>query len=236
MGSEDLFHKRKARKAEDSIRKKSKRQPYDRVLIVTEGLKTEPLYFEEIRVALELDSANIEIDGNCGSSPISVVNHAYYLYQQELASGDCYNRVYCVFDKDSHSTFTQAIRRVNCINQQLRADKLDDQTKFKAIISVPSFEYWLLIHYNPTTRPYVRTPTKSIGDLVINDLKFFVPDYKKNQKGFYKRSLDEGTLEGALANSKRIYEEAKHANNNSSYTNIHELVIYLQNLKSMGSD
>ena len=32
MGSEDLFHKRKARKAEDSVRKKSKRQSYDRVL------------------------------------------------------------------------------------------------------------------------------------------------------------------------------------------------------------
>ena len=94
MGSDDLFHKRKARKAEDSARKKSKRQSYDRVLVVCEGEKTEPIYFEEIRVMLELDSANIEIDGSSGSSPINVVNHAYDLYQQELSSGDSYNSVF----------------------------------------------------------------------------------------------------------------------------------------------
>ena len=62
MGSEDLFHKRKARKAEETARKKGKIKPYDRVLIVCEGEKTEPIYFEEIRVTLELDSANIKVE------------------------------------------------------------------------------------------------------------------------------------------------------------------------------
>jgi hypothetical protein len=31
MGSEDLFHKRKARKAESLRREKAKREPYERV-------------------------------------------------------------------------------------------------------------------------------------------------------------------------------------------------------------
>lgn len=231
MGSEYLFHKRKARKAEDSVRKKSKRQSYDRVLIVCEGEKTEPIYFEEVRVVLEIDSANIEIDGSSGSSPISVVNHAFGLYQQDSSSGDRYNHVFCVFDRDSHPTFDEAIRRVDEINKQLKADGLDDQTTFKAIISIPSFEYWLLIHYSPTTKPYARTPTKSVGDLVIEDLKQYLPNYQKTQKGLFKKSLDEGTLEGALANSKRIYDSEQGAGGVNSCTNMHELISYLQQLK-----
>jgi hypothetical protein len=40
MGTDDLFHKRKARKAESHRRKKAMRAPYERVLIVCEGMKT----------------------------------------------------------------------------------------------------------------------------------------------------------------------------------------------------
>ena len=77
MGSEDLFHKRKARKSTDNKRKKARRQPYDKVLIVCEGQKTEPVYFEEVRLIHKLDSANIEIDGTCGSSPMSVMSQQF---------------------------------------------------------------------------------------------------------------------------------------------------------------
>lgn len=79
MGSEDLFHKRKAKKQQDTARQKANRKPYDNVLIVCEGEKTEPYYFEEMRVYLDLDSANVAIDGSCGSSPKSVVEHAQNL-------------------------------------------------------------------------------------------------------------------------------------------------------------
>ena len=45
MGSEDLFKKRKAKRLSDYQRKKAYRQPYERILIVCEGEKTEPFYF-----------------------------------------------------------------------------------------------------------------------------------------------------------------------------------------------
>ena len=45
MGSEDLFHKRKAKAADSLKRRKAKRSSYDKVLIVCEGEKTEPNYF-----------------------------------------------------------------------------------------------------------------------------------------------------------------------------------------------
>lgn len=48
MGTDDLFHKRKQRRATSLQRKKALKAPYDRVLIVCEGAKTEPNYFREI--------------------------------------------------------------------------------------------------------------------------------------------------------------------------------------------
>ena len=49
MGCDDLFKKRKAKKLKDHQRKVAIREPYDRVLIVCEGEKTEPSYFMELR-------------------------------------------------------------------------------------------------------------------------------------------------------------------------------------------
>lgn len=47
MGTDDLFHKRRAKKAKDLRRRKARRDPYDKVLIVCEGSKTEPYYFTD---------------------------------------------------------------------------------------------------------------------------------------------------------------------------------------------
>lgn len=42
MGTDNLFHKRKERKAESLRRRRTMKAPYDVVLIVCEGEKTEP--------------------------------------------------------------------------------------------------------------------------------------------------------------------------------------------------
>jgi len=52
MGSDDLFRKRKARKAEELARKQKNQSSGRRFLIVCEGTKTEPQYFNEIRTEL----------------------------------------------------------------------------------------------------------------------------------------------------------------------------------------
>jgi len=233
MGSDDLFHKRKARNNEDSQRRIASRKPYDRVLIVCEGEKTEPFYFEEIKFSLEIDSANIEIDGTCGSSPISVVKHAVTLFKRDCGLGDIYNKVYCVFDRDSHESYEQALELVKQINSCLKNDKVSTKPVFTAIRSIPSFEYWLLLHYTPTTKPYERTGRKSAGEQVIDDLKQYLPDYKKTQKGIFKKSIENGTLEYAKAHSKRIFESAERSGNLNPSTNMHELIKYLQKIKDV---
>ncbi len=102
MGTDNLHHKRKAKQVSRLQRQNAKRKPYDKVLIVCEGEKTEPNYFNELKDHYEINTANIEIDGNCGSSPKSVVNHAINLYTKECDTDNGFDRVYCVFDKDSH--------------------------------------------------------------------------------------------------------------------------------------
>lgn len=233
MGSDDLFHKRKARNENDNARRKSFRQPYDRVLIVCEGEKTEPYYFEEVKSILELDSANIEIDGSCGSSPINVFNHAALVFSNDRKTGEIYNRVFCVFDRDSHTSYAETLKKIDTLNTQLVKDKVisADELIFTAIKSVPSFEYWFLLHYIPTTKPYEKTGAKSVGDLVIEDLRVYMPSYKKTQKGIFEMSIKEGLLDGAKAHSKRIFEAAKVSSEFNPSTNVHELIDYLQNLK-----
>jgi hypothetical protein len=234
MGSEDLFHKRKARKAVDIERSSAKRKPYDRVLIVCEGEKTEPYYFEEIKVTLDLDSANIQIDGSCGSSPRSVVAHAITLFERARLKGEQYDRVFCVFDRDQHETFDEAIIKVNKYNKQLLADKYylkNEDPTFTVIRSTPSFEYWLLLHFIPTTMSFLSTDTKSSGDQVIDELKVYITNYKKKQKGLYKMSITDNLLNGALAHSNKIFNNAVKTKDFNPSTNIHILVNYLQNIK-----
>lgn len=112
-------------------------------------------------------------------------------------------------------------------------DKLCEEGKsiFNTTFSVPSFEYWLLIHFKPSTKPYSATYRKSIGDQVIDDLKVFMPDYKKTQRGVFNRLLQQGMLDGAIANAKRILATAKKNQNMNPSTNVHELIEYLRDLK-----
>lgn len=83
MGTDNLHHKRKTRRESELSRKAGKRAPYSKVLIVTEGSKTEPLYFTKLRQHYRINKANMTIDGHGGSDPLSVVRHGRELYEQE---------------------------------------------------------------------------------------------------------------------------------------------------------
>lgn len=63
--------------------KEARRASYARILIVSEGSKTEPLYFEDIRAAYQLHSANVEVQpSQLGTAPIQVVKYARHLFEK----------------------------------------------------------------------------------------------------------------------------------------------------------
>lgn len=222
MGTDDLFHKRRARQAKDLARKKARRDPYAKVLIVCEGSKTEPNYFEGLKAYYQLNSANVEITGESGSSPKSILGYAHKRYVEEKNAGDSFDRVYCVFDKDTHQSYETTCAK---IKQMVPKDT------FFAITSVPCFEYWLLLHFNYTTKPYEPLPGNSAANQVLSELmNNFLPDYKKGQTGVFE-SL-QGQLEFAKNNAIRARKAAAAQHTDNPTTRVDELVDYLQHIKS----
>lgn len=145
MGSEDLFHRRKARDGAALQRQKRERARNKRYLIVCEGTRTEPQYLRELRDDLSIRPQVVRIAPNDGVSPDRVVAHAVALYEEDAAAGDAFDKVYCVFDRDKHTTFDGAV--------QTAKDLSAEGKPFVAIASNPCFEVWLLLAlwlYRPT--------------------------------------------------------------------------------------
>ena len=79
-------------------RQKYVRDPYDKVLIVCEGEKTEPNYFKGLRNHLRLKTANVAIVGE-GATPAKIVERAKELEKREKERGDPYDKVFCVLTR-----------------------------------------------------------------------------------------------------------------------------------------
>ena len=69
------------------VRSGSKREPYDRVLIVCEGQRTEPLYFQDIADRYRLSIANIKVIGS-EADPKTVVREAKKERDRERRRGE----------------------------------------------------------------------------------------------------------------------------------------------------
>lgn len=219
MGTDNLFHRRKAKSAASLQRRATKRDSYAKVLIVCEGEKTEPQYFNGLRNHYGLNTANIEICGECDSAPMSVVAYAKQRYREERDVGDAFDKVYCVFDKDTHPTYEAALAAI---------ESAKPQKTFFAITSVPCFEYWLLLHFIHTTKPYMPLHGNSAGDQVLSDLRTYIADYQKGAINVFSDLF--GQLEFAKRNAARTLEEAERNGTDNPSTRIHELVGYLQEI------
>ncbi len=65
------------RQARKLARKKGTRPPYPRILIVTEGEKTEPQYFDEICRQERIPSAHVVVlNSQDGTEPAQIVEYA----------------------------------------------------------------------------------------------------------------------------------------------------------------
>lgn len=204
-------------------RKIQTRESYDSVLIVCEGKKTEPYYIDELRKYFQLSQANVVIDPNSDSSPISVVEYALKLAKEAIKQKNPYTRVYCVMDRDRHHTFTQAMSKIAGYNSTV--------TTADTIISIPCFEYWILMHYEATTSIFGASGGSPCDDLIRTKLKNYIPSYSKADRTKSKE-LIETKLDTAIKNSKTTTKVAKSSGTNNPSTQMHELVEYLKNLKA----
>ena len=196
-------------------RRRPEREPYDRVLIVCEGSKTEPKYFQGLVDRHRLSTANIVVTG-IGEAPTQIVQRAKELRQKEQSLGEKYDSVYCVFDRDEHSSFDQACAVAN-------------ESNLKLARSWPCFEFWLLLHFRFTRAPYTRSGRRSPAENCIHDLRIKLPAYNKAMRGIFADL--ECYLEDAKKNARLALADAVTTNECNPSTEIHELVCYLQSLK-----
>ncbi len=106
-------------------RKQKRRAVYDRILIVSEGSKTEPMYFSEIRSAYRLHTANIEVrPSELGTAPIQVVKYAEELFIQgdrhKKVQPRAFEQVYALFDRDDHQSYFNALQRAESLDGKLK--------------------------------------------------------------------------------------------------------------------
>ncbi|MBV4459410.1 RloB family protein [Pseudomonas sp. COR58] len=219
MGTDNLFHKRKAQKLQ---RNKPSRKPYEKVLIVCEGRKTEPNYFNELKDFYEIDTANIHISGDCGSDPISVVRHGEDLFKEAAKTSEPFDKVFCVFDRDNFGEkFHDAIRLI---------DSLKPKNTYKAITSTPCFEIWLILHYTYISTSIETVGKKSCGARTLEELHKYWPEYNKGHQGVFEHLFNQ--LDSAKSLSARLINDSKNTGSTNPLTLVHELVEYLQNVKT----
>ncbi len=207
MGTENLHFKRKQQSLSSLAREKAQRKPYDVVLIVCEGLETEPNYLKALRAHLHLNPANIDIR-SCpsGTDPMSIVDFA-------LKEHECndYDRIYCVFDKEQ-SNYQDALNKIE--------SNRNNNIPIHAITSVPCFEYWLLLHFRDTTKPYLKKGKKSPGDQLKSELKKYINGYSESDKTIFEKT--KSYLVEAIARAKRIDKEQEKNGTDNPSTKVYQ--------------
>lgn len=224
VGSEDLFHKLKAKAKKAKKRESNKREPYPKFLIVCEDTVSGFHYLNNAVKHFKISSANFSIIG-LGQSPISLVNHAEKKYKQELDSHRPeFDKVFCVFDRDTHTSYYGAISKISAINKKIK----NQPPVFEAITSDPCFELWLILHFRYTTKSYSASQKKSAAAHVFDDLVKELPSYKKCSKDCFENTIN--NLSDAIQNSEKLTEYCKKHSTDSPKTNMHKLMLFMQNL------
>ena len=208
-------------------RKEGRRASYDRVLIVSEGSKTEPNYFREIRSSYRLHTANVEVrPSELGTAPIQVVQYAKQLFvngdRHKNVQRRAFEKVYAVFDRDDHESYHDALALASSLDGKLRNDA-KQPVDFRAIASVPSFELWLLLHYEDVQAPLDRNE-------VIRRLKVRIPGYDKGAGNAFAITAE--YLAVATQRAERLAERFSAGSDPEPFTAVVELVTLLTTLRS----
>ena len=179
--------------------------------MVCEGERTEPLYFNALKDRLRLHT--LVIKGTGGVDPRTLVDFATDSRDEEERRGDGFDFVYCVFDRDTHTTFEEAANVAR--DRELRLAR-----------SWPCFEFWLLLHFEFSRKAHARRGRRSPCDVCIQDLRKHLPNYSKGD-GAHLDGLW-GRLDAAIARAKRALTDAEGTGEANPSTEVHQLVEHLR--------
>lgn len=166
---------------------------FPRLLIVTEGTKTETNYFNSIKERIQerfkeniiVDKIDLEVKG-IGRGTMGVVEQAL-----KSRNRHTYSQVWVLIDKDNFTDFDQAIK------------KAEDEG-LNVGWSNQSFELWYLLHFQEVSG-------RMENETIINRLSIHLRQHGITRNQYSKSdplSYDDlkATINDAIARSKRIME------------------------------
>ena len=202
------------RSASPYLRREATREPYDTVLLVCEGEKTEPSYFNDLKAAYRLSSANIVVVSP-GADPLTLVQYA----RGRLSE---FNKVFCIFDGENTARAVQAVGSISSSDEGRVG-------KWCAVVSTPCFEIWPLLHFKFSTAPFGGRGGMTAGEAVVSALREHMPEYRKGMRGLY--GLLSGNMTLGSANGRRLEKHNRASQSTNPSTQMHTLVEYLKGLK-----
>ena len=196
-------------------RKIDNRIQREKFLIVCEGERTEPNYFEALKDMLPKGVLYLRIEG-IGYNTVSLVKEAIRLQEEDSKNGVEYDHIWVVFDKDDFSD-----------EQFNNAIDLAEKNKIKTAYSNQAFELWYLLHFD-----YIDSSLHR-GRYIEMLSKRFGNEYQKKDPNIYARLQELGDENRAIANARKLYNNYDHsspATENPS-TTVHHLVVLLNRFR-----
>ena len=136
------------------------------ILVVSEGEVTEPEYLRGLQRACRNPRVTIEVAPEHGD-PKFLVEHAKRYKERAQTQADrekddnlAYDSVWCVFDRDEHPRFGEAIEMAR-------------DNGIRLAISNPCIELWLLLHFRENPGAQLRVKIRAM-------LSKHVPTYDKH--------------------------------------------------------
>lgn len=211
--------KRRARaEKKRKVEFKTKRKFY---LIVCEGEKTEPNYFNALKSSLPkgvLELINIDVDGT-GRNTLSIIDEAKKLrkkYEEKYLRK--IDKVWAVFDKDSFPSrnFNNAINKGE-----------NSKPKINCAWTNEAFELWYLLHFSYYNTGISRHQYQELLEKEINQASHRTDfKYEKNSKEMFSVLSKYGRQEVAIRNSQKLeklYFDRRYSNHNPC-TKVHRLI------------
>jgi len=207
------------------------RKPQPKVLIVCDDKKSAVYYLKGLRKELRISDNTIEIHGY-GYDQKTLVEETILIFREQqkkskrngLIDDKPYDHVYCVFDQDAAHKDDPHLLKYTQAKDIVSRTELAEGVIFKAITSVPCYEFWLLLHFKRTDQPFTSTQQKSICDMVIKTLKKVpeMSDYGKKDKDIFDKVKER--LPDAIKNAEWVAKSNQQMGSDNPSTLIYQLV------------
>ena len=184
-------------------------------LIISEGTKTEPAYFDAIKRNINAyykNKIHLEIKG-VGNNTIALFKEAQNLVRH---NPNKYNHVWIVYDTDDFPAHDIDIIVEQCKNYS------DSETTYHAIWSNQCIELWFLLHFNYFESDVHRK--EYFPKLSSYFKKYFQIEYQKNLSDIFQMFRPYTDI--AIKNAKRLHEKNhdKSPSQSAPGTQVYELV------------